>query len=173
MGDVEMSRERSRHEGTMERKDGRSTKASAGWATAAALVLAGCGNVIVDGDTGTGDTTGPIGTGGAGGTTSGSTSSTVVTTTTTSASTGSGSTSGTIGGGCGGGCNDAVTIGSHPCDGPGFAYYGALLGASCGSMSMCGFPCNGNLCNFGIPTTSCLSCVEANYPGFLQQCMSN
>jgi hypothetical protein len=157
----------------MERKDGRWTRASAAWATAAALALTGCGNVIVDGDTGT-DGTGASGTGasGTGGGTSSSGSTTVVTTTTT-ATTGSGSTSGSTSGGCGTGCDGALTTGTRPCDGPGFAYYGALLGASCGSMSLCGFPCNGNLCGFEIPTASCLSCVEANYPAFLAQCTSN
>jgi hypothetical protein len=156
----------------MERKNRRWTKASVRWTTAAALALTGCGNVIVDDATGASGTTGPGGVGGAGGTTSSSTSSTLVTTT-TSATTGSGSTSGTTSGGCGAGCDDALVTGARPCDGPGFAYYGALLGASCGSASMCGFPCNGNLCNFEIPTSSCLSCVEANYPAVLQQCTSN
>ena len=149
---------------------------SLGWTAAAALALAGCGNVVVDGSPGTGGLPGtPGSTGGDTLTITTSTdtltmsSSTTTPTTAPTSSTGSVGSSGTGSGGtCVMGCDDAITTGTMPCYGIGFAYYGALVASACTCME-----CTTNLCAFQIPTASCLACVQANFPTDLQNCIEH
>ena len=162
-----MSGRPTRHTESMGREHAGATRIWVGGA-AAALALAACGNVVVD-DSASG--TGPTTTtqGGPGGSATTSTTSTPVTTmTSTPVTTTTSSPVTETGTSCVAGCNDAITSGTMPCYGLGFALYGLLVA----DASTCA-DCTDNLVVFLAASPSCLSCLEASFPIDVQNCVAH
>jgi hypothetical protein len=152
----------------------RAARTSVGWTVAGALALAACGNVVVEGSpTTTGETPGTGSTGGST-PTAGTWTTSTSTTPTGSTPTPTGSTPETAPGGpCSEGCQIAITTGTTPCDGLGFAYYAALVATACGNFSMCAVECNTSLCEFKNPSAICMACLQTSYPDDLQNCAAH
>jgi hypothetical protein len=132
-------------------------KIFAAWTMTAALLVGACGgNVVLDTSSGTG--TGNSGTGHSGTGASAMTSSGV-------------SGSGT--GQCVPTCALAVQSGGVPC-GDGFPYYQTLLScAGCNDAGNCGGVCGATLCGNGVPDGPCSDCVKTVCSAELFACQNN
>ena len=151
-------------------------------AFAASCTLGACGgNVVVDGvSTGSGAAPSTSGTAAGGATQSGTGAGTTNTSgTPITGSTGTQPSGGSSGTTCVTSCAEALAMGATPCQGLGFADYGALLQCSCGSGALyqdggsCSQICDMNACQFHAVTSGCQACMASTCPVELSSCLAN
>jgi hypothetical protein len=140
----------------------------AAWTLTAALLLVACGgNVVVDGSPGS---TSPYAAGGSGAGTS-----------SVGVGAGQGVSVGGAGGAAGGGgpgcvptCFQALMSGGVPCSGESFGDYNQLLVcAGCSDTGNCQGVCGGTLCSHVAPSPDCFKCINDGCHPELHACQNN